>query len=132
MQNVRTQGWVSPLFSPDSDDRLSLNFHRFVILCDTRSVGFWTILFTESVQWLLTEKVYQPKFEVYIAVTGAGAPLNVCLAKKCVKQFFFLLKLGPNLFCLRQSISSVIFNPRTHSTTLLTLRAGCFAENKLN
>ena len=40
--NVRKQGWVFPLFSPDSDDRLSLNFHRFVILyrsCDTRSVG---------------------------------------------------------------------------------------------
>ena len=36
-------GWVFPLFSPDSDDWLSLNFHRFVILyrsCDTRSVGF--------------------------------------------------------------------------------------------
>ena len=36
------QGWVFPLFSPDSNDRLSLNFHRFVILyisCDTRSVG---------------------------------------------------------------------------------------------
>ena len=36
------QGWVFPLFSPDSDDRLSLNFHRFVILyrsCDTQSVG---------------------------------------------------------------------------------------------
>ena len=31
-----------PLFSPDSDDRLSLNFHRFVILyrsCDTRSAS---------------------------------------------------------------------------------------------
>ena len=40
-RNVRIQGWVFPLFSPDSDDRLSLNFHRFVILylsCDTRSV----------------------------------------------------------------------------------------------
>ena len=35
--NVRKQGWVFPLFSPDSDDRLSLNFHRFVILY--RSVG---------------------------------------------------------------------------------------------
>ena len=36
------QGWVFPSFSPDSDDRLSLNFHRFFILyiisCDTRSV----------------------------------------------------------------------------------------------
>ena len=41
-RNVRIQGWVFPLFSPDSDDRLSLNFHRFVTLyrsCDTRSVG---------------------------------------------------------------------------------------------
>ena len=39
-RNVRKQGWVFPLFSPDSDDRLSLNFHRFVILCcGTRSVG---------------------------------------------------------------------------------------------
>ena len=41
-QNVGKQGWVSLLFSPDSNDRLSLNFHRFVILyisCDTRSVG---------------------------------------------------------------------------------------------
>ena len=41
-RNVQKQGWVFPLFSPDSDDRLSLNFHRFVILyisCDTRSVG---------------------------------------------------------------------------------------------
>ena len=34
--------WVFSIFSPDSDDGLSLNFHRFVILyisCDTRSVG---------------------------------------------------------------------------------------------
>ena len=41
-RNVWKQGWVFPLFSPDSDDRLSLNFHRFVILyrsCDTRSVS---------------------------------------------------------------------------------------------
>jgi hypothetical protein len=41
-RNVRKQGWVFPLFSPDSDDQLSLNFHRFVILyisCVTRSVG---------------------------------------------------------------------------------------------
>ena len=40
-RNVRKQGWVFPLFSPNSDDQLSLNFHRFVILyisCDTRSV----------------------------------------------------------------------------------------------
>ena len=36
------KGGVFPLFSPDSDDRLSLNFHRIVIWyisCDTRSVG---------------------------------------------------------------------------------------------
>ena len=41
-RNVRKQGWVFPLVSPDSDDQLSLNFHRFVILyisCDTQSVG---------------------------------------------------------------------------------------------
>ena len=41
-RNVRKQEWVFPLSSPDSDDRLSLNFHRFGILyvsCDTRSVG---------------------------------------------------------------------------------------------
>ena len=41
-RNARIQGWVFSLFSPDSDDRLSLNFHRFVILyrsCDTRSVS---------------------------------------------------------------------------------------------
>ena len=40
-RNVQKQGWVFPLFSPDSDDRLSLNFHRFVIYisCDTRSVS---------------------------------------------------------------------------------------------
>ena len=41
-RNMRKQGWVFPLFSPDSDDRLSLNLHRFVILCrscDTWSVG---------------------------------------------------------------------------------------------
>ena len=31
-RNVRKQGWVFPSFSPDSDDRLSLNFHRFFIL----------------------------------------------------------------------------------------------------
>ena len=58
-RNVRKQRWVFPLFSPDSDVRLSLIFHRFVILyisCDTRSVGLWTILFTESVQWLSTKK----------------------------------------------------------------------------
>ena len=41
-RNVGKQGWVFPLFSPDSDDRLSLNSHRFVILyisCGTRSVS---------------------------------------------------------------------------------------------
>ena len=41
-RNWWKQGWVFPLFSTDSDDRLSLNLHRFVILyrsCDTRSVG---------------------------------------------------------------------------------------------
>ena len=41
-RNMRTQGWVFPWFSPDSDDRVSLNFHRFVIFyrsCDTWSVG---------------------------------------------------------------------------------------------
>ena len=51
-RNVRKQGWVFPLFSPNSGDRLSLNFHRFVILyrsCDTRSVSLG--LFTESAQW---------------------------------------------------------------------------------
>ena len=38
-RNVRKQEWVFPLFSPDFDDRLSLNFHRFVIIsCDTRSM----------------------------------------------------------------------------------------------
>ena len=40
--NLAEQGWVFPLFSPDSDDQLSLNFHRFVVLyisCDTQSVG---------------------------------------------------------------------------------------------
>ena len=41
-RNARKQEWVFPLFSPGSDHRLSLNFHRFVILyisCDTQSVG---------------------------------------------------------------------------------------------
>ena len=41
-RNARKQEWVFPLFSPNSDVRLSLNFHRIVILyisCDTRSVG---------------------------------------------------------------------------------------------
>ena len=40
--NVRKQGWVFPLFFPDSDDQLRINLHRFVILnisCDTRSLG---------------------------------------------------------------------------------------------
>ena len=31
---TRRNGWVFPLFSPDSDDRLSLNFHRFVVTND--------------------------------------------------------------------------------------------------
>ena len=41
-RNARKPGWVFPLFSPDSDDRLSLNFHRFVIWyrsCGTQRVG---------------------------------------------------------------------------------------------
>ena len=48
-QQLSIDRWVFPLFSPDSDDRLSLNFNRFVILysCDTLSVGLWTILFTK-------------------------------------------------------------------------------------
>ena len=40
------QGWVFPSFSPDSDDRLSLNFHRFVILYISRD----TLLFTDVVR----------------------------------------------------------------------------------
>ena len=38
---VQKQGWVFTLFSPYSDDRLSLKFYRFVknMSCDTRSVG---------------------------------------------------------------------------------------------
>ena len=53
-RKVRKQGSVFPLFSPDSDDRLSLNFTGllFYISCDTRSVGFWTILFTNDVTLL--------------------------------------------------------------------------------
>ena len=46
------QGWLFPLFSPDLDNQLSLNFHRLVILYisyDTRSVGLWTILLTDVV-----------------------------------------------------------------------------------
>ena len=41
----RAETWVGfpVIFFPGSDDRLSLNFHRFLILyiisCDTRSVG---------------------------------------------------------------------------------------------
>ena len=50
------QGWVFTIFSPNSDDRLSLNFHRFVILYIYKlwytKFGPWIILFTESVQWL--------------------------------------------------------------------------------
>ena len=45
------------LLSPDSDDLLSLNFHRFVVLyisCDTRSVGLKTILFTDVVRLLFS------------------------------------------------------------------------------
>ena len=41
-RNVQKQGWVFSLFSPDSDDRLSIKFPRFVIWsrsCDTRRVG---------------------------------------------------------------------------------------------
>ena len=41
-RNVRKQGWVFLFVSPDFDDRLNLNFHRFVVLhisCDTQSVG---------------------------------------------------------------------------------------------
>ena len=52
---MQKQGWDFPLFSPDSDDRLSLNFLRFVIVyisCDTRIVGLWTILFTDDVRLL--------------------------------------------------------------------------------
>ena len=43
-RNARKQEWVFPLFFPDSDDRLSLNFHSFCFIyisCDTRSVGLW-------------------------------------------------------------------------------------------
>ena len=41
-RNVRKQGWVFPVMFPDSDDRFTLNFHRFVILyisCGTQHVG---------------------------------------------------------------------------------------------
>ena len=36
-------GWVFPLFSPDSDERLSLNFHRFVILYRSCDYEVWAL-----------------------------------------------------------------------------------------
>ena len=42
-RNVRKQGWVFLLFSPDSKDWLILNFTGllfYIISCDTQSVGF--------------------------------------------------------------------------------------------
>ena len=81
-RNVRKQVWSFLLFSPDADDRLSLNFHRFLIFyflykgCDTQSVGLWTILFTESVQWLL---VQLKRKKTLISHWGCRYCLNVCV-----------------------------------------------------
>ena len=60
------QGWVFPLFSPDSNDRLSLNFHRFVILCDTRSVGLGQYCLpkvSNGFNWLSTLLIHLPRRE---------------------------------------------------------------------
>ena len=91
-RNVRKQGWVFPLFSPASDYRLSLNFHRFVILyisCDTRSVGLWTILFTESVQWLEIKLNYYYIFRSLNKVKTNQSNVSDTRAPKTIWQIDF-------------------------------------------
>ena len=78
-RNVRKQEWVFPLFSPDSDDGLSLNFHRFVILyksCDTQSVGLQTVLFTESVNLEPEKKNNNNKIRIKQEVTQRSIPVS--------------------------------------------------------
>ena len=104
-RNVRIQGWVFPLFSPDSDDRLSLNFHRFVILyrsCDTQSVGL----------------------EQYCLPKGSTG-LRKILFFKTVKKHFVDLYQIPTLCGPLCFFSGLYFACRvkTHSNTLILCKS---------
>ena len=62
-QNRWKQGWVFPLFSPDSDNRLSLNFHRFVIkLWYTKCGPLDNTVYRCCVIALKINKILNPKF----------------------------------------------------------------------
>ena len=94
--NVRIQGWVFPLFSPDSDDRLSLNFHRFVILyrsCDTLSVGLGYYCLPKVCNGFKATHFFSLKLTIIIFVSfnGTGFKLKPLdpfgTAKKKVHRF---------------------------------------------
>ena len=71
---------VFPLISPDSDDRLSLNFHRFVILyisCDTRSVGLGQYCYRKCImalkeQYRIGKKQKLWRSHIYIKLTRSN------------------------------------------------------------
>ena len=90
------KGWVFPLFSPDSDDRLTLNFHRFVISyisCDTRSVGLGqhcllkvSTGFKRSVgnaQWAYREVILTASIKPYIKVIVSSTSVKMLQCTSC-------------------------------------------------
>ena len=81
-RNARKHKWVFPLFSPDSDDRLSLNLYRFFVLyisCDTRSVGLWQYCLPKVyngfkvIPWLLLPRLFITAFYLPDRLKDAGA-----------------------------------------------------------
>ena len=138
-RNVRKQGWVFPFFSPDSNDRLSLNFHRFVILytsCDTRSVGFGqhclpkvsTGFKTSSNKWVLA-----PHLTLLLLFTGyvlsvetkdccQQANISRCCrptknSRRITVSIFSSTSKQPNSFCLN-------FSPYSQYAMLYSLSLG--------
>ena len=92
-RNARIQGWVFPLFSPDSDDRLSPNFHRFVIWyrsCDTRSVGLGQYCLPKESNGFNKKKTFGKSVRLINARNEKFLRLLSCFTVSCSFYFFLV------------------------------------------
>ena len=96
-KRAETRVGFYPLFLPDSDDRLSLNFHRFVILytsCDIRSVGLGQCCLPNVYNGFKSLDRPGSNFIELLSIKFCLA-WNVCLDKNRISQpnFYVIFKI---------------------------------------
>ena len=95
-RNVRKQGLVFPLFSPDSDDRLSLNFHRFVILYIIVIHEVWALdntvnrccaIALKKMWWIMfyNKLNFEPRFSQFHSLAPLGSSTFTTFQPKVVQ-----------------------------------------------